>query len=226
MIFNSDNYPSSWHNPYEITISLCQKEKLNGYFTPYPSTDFSTHLRQKILSSPHTSGLVIHICMDGIILLFLLDSPGNRQHYIIEKLFNSKPFSFIFPGPQIHYIQKTRLSSWSYTLCNTGFTHVNPKGKASNWDQSSLLCCRTRTLWGTGTPLWCAYTELYFHDPWAVHSLCCQLPFTNQALGFPTSPLSKSSFCSHLGYSCPPKYFSSEVPKCRMQLIGFLRIRM
>lgn len=73
MIFNSGNCPSSWHNPYEITVSLCQKGKLNGYFTPYPSNDFSTHLRQKILSSPHTSGLSsISVCIESFFWFYLI----------------------------------------------------------------------------------------------------------------------------------------------------------
>lgn len=148
---------------------------------------FNSFKAENSLQSPY-KWTVIHICMYRIILLILLDSPGNRQHYIIEKLVNSKSFSFTFPGPQIHYIQKTHLSSWSYTLCNTGFTQVNPKGKTPNWDQASLLCCRTRRPWGTSIPLWCTGTELYFHNPWAAYSLSAASP-SSLGSGLPCLPI-------------------------------------
>lgn len=56
----------------------CAKKKINGwlYFTPYPSSDFSTNnLRQVILPSFHKS---VYFCMDKILPLFSLDSSGNR----------------------------------------------------------------------------------------------------------------------------------------------------
>lgn len=98
---------------------------------------------------------------------------------------------------------------WSHTPWSIGFTHIPRKRTVPAWDQVSLPCGRTSTLWGCRCPaLTCSGCTGLPRSVGSTVPLRCQLPFLR--LWAPQPPLClRPWFVSNLALGVLPSSISA-----------------